>query len=517
MTPAPLVEEAQTCLPHPQKYNYLKAPGIFEYPTPGGHISPSKNPNITQNGFFTFACEDIRNKHLPLDPDDATAANPRAPDANQPVVADMRSTLISDPSIFEMKNNGIIIVCDNINWDASTGMVQISIIEGDGIINGGHTYYSISSIGSPISDEASVKIELIELDKSLQGQKRKEVISQLAIARNKNRELSQGSNANYLGYYERWKDSLPEPVEEAVSWKQGDPLSKNIQNAEKHLIPFLWGMEFTQNGYHRIYNPDGTEGLGVFGTDKHNKWYSEVTESYDPLGHMLPMLTHLLLLKEYVGSSIHDPEFSKRNRIEKRLLYSPKGPKYFGPNSTDIGTATFTQTGFGKWMLTGKTKGGKAKTQTSLFTHDGVLTIPNTVLNIIMGNFRNLMWSSIDLASDEKIVGFCVDPFSLWEEIKFNIIGALLAEYDGPLGKQQPTVFIRDCHGIYFIDYMEWGGVEFDFETDFPEVLYYEGVRRIKCDDSDAEFWVELAHKDDDFFINVKSTAGNDLQGYKTH
>ena len=58
------------------------------------------------------------------------ATNPRAPDANQPVVADMRSTLISDPSIFEMKNNGIIIVCDNIDWDAKRGTVQISIIEG---------------------------------------------------------------------------------------------------------------------------------------------------------------------------------------------------------------------------------------------------------------------------------------------------------------------------------------------------------------------------------------------------
>ena len=46
MTPAPVVEEAQTCLPNPKKYNFLKAPGTFEYPTPGGHIKPSKNPNI---------------------------------------------------------------------------------------------------------------------------------------------------------------------------------------------------------------------------------------------------------------------------------------------------------------------------------------------------------------------------------------------------------------------------------------------------------------------------------------
>ena len=50
MTPA-VVGDAQTCLPNPKTYNYLKAPGIFEYPTPGGHISPSKNPYVTQTDF----------------------------------------------------------------------------------------------------------------------------------------------------------------------------------------------------------------------------------------------------------------------------------------------------------------------------------------------------------------------------------------------------------------------------------------------------------------------------------
>lgn len=517
MTPSPVIEEAQTCLPNPKKYNFLKAPGTFEYPTPGGHIKPSKNPNITQNGFFTFSCEDIRNNHLPLDPDDANAANPRAPDANQAVVADMRNTLVTEPSMFEMKNNGIILVCDDIQYDAANNTVRINIIEGDGIINGGHTYYSISSIGGVIAPEASVNIELIELDKSLKGQARKEIISKLAIARNKNRELSQGSNANYLGYYERWKNSLSEAPRKGVSWKQGDPLSKNIQSAEKHLIPFLWGMEFTTNGYHKIYNPDGTHTDGVFAAAKHNTWYNEVTELNDPLSHMLPMLENLLKLKEFIGVSIHDPDLSTRNRIKKRNFYSPRGSKHYGPNSTPFDTSTFTQTGFGKWLQTGKKSGGKPKKTFSLFSHDEILTIPPNLLNIIIGNFRNVMWQAIDLDTDKKIVGFCVDPFELWKDVKFDILGAMLAEYDGPIGKQQPTVFTRDCEQIFFIDYMEWAGIEFDFENDFPKYLYYEDKLYIVSDDSDATIWLDLQHANDDFAVEVKSSAASGLQGYKLH
>ena len=122
-------------------YGYLESPGKFKVDS----LVYSEFANVPDNNvdkiYTTWVnCEYIRNNLLPLDPNDTKAANPRAPDCKHSVVAEMQSTLKKHPEKFTTLNGGITLVCNDITVD-SNGLLEIDLLLGDGIVNGGHTYY----------------------------------------------------------------------------------------------------------------------------------------------------------------------------------------------------------------------------------------------------------------------------------------------------------------------------------------------------------------------------------------
>ncbi|MGB1589693.1 MAG: hypothetical protein ACPHDO_05085, partial [Candidatus Poseidoniaceae archaeon] len=77
-----------------KKYKYLEAPGTFDIQViSGSALNNIPDKNIEKIHSTWVECEFVRNNFLPLDPNDAKAANPRAPDCEHSVVAEMKSTL----------------------------------------------------------------------------------------------------------------------------------------------------------------------------------------------------------------------------------------------------------------------------------------------------------------------------------------------------------------------------------------------------------------------------------------
>jgi len=157
-----------------KKYKYLEAPGSFEIQAfSGNSLDVIPDINIDKIHSTWVECEFVRSNFLPLDPNDAKAANPRAPDCEHSVVAEMKDTLKHKPEKFTTLNGGITIVCDDVTVDVKTNRLTIKLQDGDGIVNGGHTYYSIASSGK-IDPSALVKIEIIQISKKLTGSLRRE-------------------------------------------------------------------------------------------------------------------------------------------------------------------------------------------------------------------------------------------------------------------------------------------------------------------------------------------------------
>ena len=385
--------------------------------------------------------------------------------------------------------------------------LNVSIIEGDGIINGGHSYYSIMSMDE-IDDSALVRLEFIQLEHGLGEAERREIISELAIARNKNRQLSDNSSANYLGYYNKWKDILPEHIKTGIIWKEGDPDSANIIDAEVELIPLLWGMEYTQENYHPEYSAEGST-TSSFKKALFKKWYADVAPGNDPLEHMLPLLLMILKLREHVSSSIH----GINGNLDGRNLHHPI-PARCGPNSPVQEQLRFRGTRFSNWLLRGNVGGrGGVNRNTSIFNREGYDSIPSTFRDILMANFRSVFWYKADLNTDKKVTGVVVNPFTLWDELRDKIMGAFMHEFNTN-SRSDPKEFIRN-ENVKFVNFLDWASIEFDYRTDYPEILAYGGRLFEKTeDDENCELWVKNEPNDEDFVV-VSGTEIADSQKYQ--
>ena len=124
----------------------------------------------------------------------------------------MQATLSKFGEEFHHWNNGITVICESVTKEAN-GSYKIEFgkqIEqhGYGIVNGGHTYYSIEQSKIKFSDSVAVRIELVILPPSFTDAERERAIKQIAMKRNAHNELDTKTEAHYSGAYNNWIDAL---------------------------------------------------------------------------------------------------------------------------------------------------------------------------------------------------------------------------------------------------------------------------------------------------------------------
>ena len=351
------------------------------------------------------SCEQIRTICLPLD------ANPREP-TRADVVRKMSETLLDNPSVFHHWNNGITIICENVSYNENDKKMTISFSGGEGICNGGHTYFSIVTQPNEIDSNALVHLELIKLSPSLEDTEKRQVITDIANRRNRNRQLLQSSQADHLGYYDFFKECLGESAN-LVRWHEGDSNAGPGAIKSELFVRMLacvdpfWFIHPVHTVRGNSHKTAATGSASI-----HNKWYDGAVEGNPEknLRHMGLLGMDLFKLVDYLSYSLlHDS-------------FSDASPRFRG-------------TSFWEWI------GSNRKELQSYHRGQQGLDLPAPALIMILGAFRSNVWLSVDEDGDPNFIGFVEDPMELWSETRIDLIRDLLSLFEDR--DRDPNQFIK--------------------------------------------------------------------------
>jgi AIPR protein len=353
-------------------------------------------------------CNHLKKVCLPLD------ANPREP-VKGDVVKKMMDCLRDTPSNFHHWNNGITVICDNFLYDPSTKVIEVELSKGTGICNGGHTYFSISTMPNEISELAKVHIEFIKLPIDLDEDTKKSIINDIASKRNRNRALLQTTQADYLDLYDKFKDTLKDKVS-CIKWHEGD--SDAIEGAigTELFIRLLacidpfWFRHPQHNPAGAVHKTAATSSASI-----HSKWF-DAAQNLDPklnLYHLAPLCLRIMTL-------IDEISFSLRRNGDPFTELSPR----------------WRGTSFYNWLNPNDNRKLEFLNPENM---GAALTAPAQVM--ILGSFRSNVWLGLNEDGDPSYIGFLKDPTRLWNDTKIEYLRTLTGIFDD--SGQDPNQFIK--------------------------------------------------------------------------
>jgi hypothetical protein len=258
-------------------------------------------------------CEEVKKNGLPLE------ADPRKPEDSKQVTA-MTNTLEDHPSDFIKYNNGIVVLCKKVG-EMEDGSVELKFRRREGICNGGHTYFSFYQADSV--EGAAVHIEAIELPEKVfdSDKERERKITKIAQARNNNNQLDRRSIANFLGYFEPFKQALIN--DRVVEWNEGDPraYSDEFDSVDFIRLVKTWDIESYR---HPLYNPDDSNhrSLAVSKGKILRSWANKVEEAQKngtdrPLEYLIPVLNDLMYVRDFVSYELKEGDLGRGIRRSK--------------------------------------------------------------------------------------------------------------------------------------------------------------------------------------------------------
>ncbi|MBI1806980.1 MAG: AIPR family protein [Ignavibacteria bacterium] len=149
--------------------------------------------------------------NIPIDP------NPREQNTDLSIYKEVkRSLLDSTDSTFHLKNKGITIIADSVKEDVSKKLWTVYFREGEGIVDGAHTYKIINDNREECPDMQAVKVEIITgVPHAL--------IVDIARGLNTSVQVQQMSLANLDNKFQWVKDTLKgAPYEKEIAYKQNE-------------------------------------------------------------------------------------------------------------------------------------------------------------------------------------------------------------------------------------------------------------------------------------------------------
>jgi hypothetical protein len=339
-------------------------------------------------------CNEIRDKGLPLN------ADPRRPDDSDQVTA-MVETLEKEPNEFIKRNNGIVLLCNNVILNE--GRAKIEFKQREGICNGGHTYFSFYR-AEEVPDEAVVHLETIVLgDENFSTeQDRRRKITDIARARNNNNQLERRSIADFLGFFDHYRNALIDS--KMVAWNEGDrqAYSDSIDSVDfMRLMKSLDPDDFR----HPIYNQEGRNHrtLATSRGKILRNWADQVEESRKdptqnpPLYYLVPVSNDMLYIRDMVSYKLCNCDWGQ----------------------------TITGTNFYREYLD---KGSRTVHFDDYKNQEG-FDLPATLEVLFMGLFRSNLYLSQPPNYDPKYVGWFISFDELWERQGRGIIKEMADTY----------------------------------------------------------------------------------------
>ena len=350
---------------------------------------------------FYVRCGALKDTRLPLD------ANPRRP-RNSQQVGEMQDTLQFNPENFVKKNNGLTILCDNIVSESldndgvpESDAVTFEFEEGEGVCNGGHTYFAILTSEFDIDEDAAVHIEAIEIPDSLEGTERKSELAGISRARNNNNKLEQRSEAHFRGYYDPIKEAMGDSA--MVSWREGDTNAYFDAIGAEHFIRLLKTMD-PDEFYHPIYcrRCDSHKTAATRVKSIHNSWYDSVEKARrngenDPLTHLLPLIDDFLRLRDTLSYSLQNDELVDRSGDSRDIVRK---------------TALWTN-----WI-----DGNPRSLRMGEHSGEEGLDLPKPFEVMLLGLFRTDIKMVPSPDGSRQLIGWFVKPEELWNEQKVDLL-----------------------------------------------------------------------------------------------
>ena len=467
-------EETKTT-PHGENYTVLLAPDSAEITT---STFDSHGDLDGEHDYHTLyvSCEDLRVTPLPLD------SNPRLPNSytsgDKDVVSAMRRTLANNPADFVKYNNGITLVCSSVSVDGPTATIEFG--KDEGVLNGGHTYFAIQSMGRAIDESAMVRLEAIQLNPEIAADslKKSQEILNIARHRNKNRSLEAHTQANYEGKYDNFKEHLADWTD-CVDWAEGHGARDNALKAKDfvRLMAALDPMWFN----HRK-NPGDVHNRACVG-DIHKEWIPKAHDENDQrnLAHMAPLSRAAIRIQDHIRWDLNNGTYSRKG-----------------------GFSGFRRTEFYRWV-------GKSK-QKSLISDDDIARNKPIFSAFVTGLLRCSVWFGEDENDEIMGIGFVCDPLALFESSREGLYKETEGYYTGTFVGNGRRLMGSDLHFKEFCKMVEDNlGVDED-TYDFPEIFYSftngSWYRPLNEDDKDPSgaVWLSFDKEDETYELDEEGS-----------
>lgn len=486
----------------------------FEFDTDSKQTITTPNKKISKRAIFDVNCQKIRDGKLPLDPE--TGANPREPSTSgskSDVVKAMQDTLTSEPTMFIVNNGGITIICNDftVKKSGSKYVVRVEYNKFEGIVNGGHTYFSIENIplSTKISD-ASVSIELMSIESSVKGAARKALIVEIANARNRNRAIDNKSSANSMGLFEKWKKILgAEKIH--VQWKSNQSAYSKLGISAEEFIRTMTVFDIRQFRH----NPSNLASYNLHlkvaragPKTIHDEWYDNTNNKGDHLGHLIPMARDIMVLRDTI---LHDFTLPKWKGKTTPVRWPDK------PNMIPTEFVNLWSTLFGNWLRKGTVSGGSVKKcQMHYISATEGINLPATLIALLLGQFRDCVWALRTKNAGSKIglIGWYANPYEIWTDKGQDIIGSMVHVWNS----FPDTVLFGKNPDSYKISPIQWAGKKNLKNVHEPEWFYDLSDKKYQKyvkEGTNPTHFIQINAHDGTFGSLVTGTPPKGTQGYK--
>jgi len=259
---------------------------------------------------FRFNGKNLLRAHLPLE------ANPREPGTST-AVSRMRLTLKEEASSFHLKNNGLTIFSSTVSHDNQKKEVTISFDkENQGICNGGHTYFAVSTALSRSeiqpSTEFYINCEVIVHPSTLPPDEYKKATVAISRARNTNSQLKPFSMADQLGFFAPMKAFMP-GASDRVSWHENDSSALDGAISVTELLRYLACLSPDLFHHSALPSPNSNHKSASTGSKAKiwDPWFTDCENDKTPqLASMYPLIMDVIMIKEYIAEKILSEVFA---------------------------------------------------------------------------------------------------------------------------------------------------------------------------------------------------------------
>ncbi|MBF9058771.1 hypothetical protein HKCCSP123_06200 [Rhodobacterales bacterium HKCCSP123] len=233
---------------------------------------------------------------------DANARDGEGKDLRKQVYREVQRSLLADqslPGTFDLKNKGIVILADSVK-KVGENAYEVTISDGQGIVDGGHTYEIICKAQA---DENIPEDQYIDVQ--IRTGVDEDLITEISAGLNTGIAVKHHSIANLDGKYDWIKDEIDgEPYESRIAWRESDDGDYDVRD----LICVMEAMNVVDfpndSGVHPLSAYEGRERVTKRFSDDADR--SELDPKLSTYRKFRPILKEALYLYDLIRAEFRE-------------------------------------------------------------------------------------------------------------------------------------------------------------------------------------------------------------------